>query len=468
MKRRNRILVRIGAAALSLFAIGSTGSAQWTEPVRNKIGGSSNIKVLSHIPLGGYFRVMDIDVEQEMSRPYAYVSQSRDRQGFSIISLADLTKVKKIYSWTIENPELHGGTGGMKPQSFKIKGRYYLAQSLQFGNSGPDADLGAVIADITGLPDTSKIRIVARIKEKEYLGGFHNIFAYKHSDGRALLFTTVGGPWANVYDLEKIVSGAPENTWLIGRIPIPDMAATQVGNFGYHDYYVAYDPGTQQDKFYGAGRGGYFLYDVTQIGRQAPKLLTSIVGASGITNGHTFTPTPDHKFAVAETEYQYAPLRIFDLRPGLEGKVNTISQSIGAWSPDWRTNAHNHEVRWPYVFVSGYEDGLQVFNMMDPANPTTMGWYYTCLCPHQAGFGGVPQWEGKSIFNGAFGIDVRNADGLVLISDTQTGFWAFRMDGFEGWNGHDWSMPNISSAQDWDNGPEGAPKRPAATGGAGR
>ena len=38
---------------------------------------------------------------------------------------------------------------------------------------------------------------------------------------------------------------------------------------------------------------------------------------------------------------------------------------------------HNHEVRWPYVFVSGYEDGLQIFNMMAPANPYTVGLYDT-------------------------------------------------------------------------------------------
>ncbi|NIP77711.1 MAG: hypothetical protein GWM90_00300, partial [Gemmatimonadetes bacterium] len=42
------------------------------------------------------------------------------------------------------------------------------------------------------------------------------------------------------------------------------------------------------------------------------------------------------------------------------------------------------------------------------------------------------------------------------ISDGVSGFWAFRMEGFEGWNGHGWGMPNISSVQDWDDGPEGA------------
>ncbi len=440
--------------ALGLAWSGSV-LGQYTEPMKAKVGGSPGIHVLSHIPLGGYFRVMDNEIEQEPGRPYSYVSQSHERAGFSIIDMSDLTRIKRIYSWKIENPELHGGTGGMDGKYFKIKGKYYYLQSLQFGNSGPDADLGAVIADVTGLPDTTKIRIVARIRDKAYLGGFHNTFAYKHSDGRSLLFVTVGGPHANVYDLERIVSGAPESTWMIAKVPIPSNPNTAYGNYGYHDFYLGFDPATQQDKFYGAGRGGYFIYDVSKIGSEEPKLITSIVGAAGVTGGHTFTPSPDGKFAITESEYQYAPLRVFDLRPGLEGKVQTISEPVGAWTADWHTLSHNHEVRWPYVFVSAYEDGLQVFNMEDPKNPYTMAWYYTCMCPHQTGFGGLPQWNGESVMNGAFGVKVRNYDGLIVISDSRSGFWAFKMDGFEGWRGEDWAMPNITSAQDWDHGPPG-------------
>ena len=45
-----------------------------------------------------------------------------------------------------------------------------------------------------------------------------------------------------------------------------------------------------------------------------------------------------------------------------------------------------------------------------------------------------------------------------MISGLGSGLWAFKMDGFDGWNGHQWGMPNISSAQDWDSGPEGAPR----------
>jgi hypothetical protein len=103
---------------------------------------------------------------------------------------------------------------------------------------------------------------------------------------------------------------------------------------------------------------------------------------------------------------------------------------------------HNHEVRWPYVFVSGYLDGLQIFNLQDPENPAHVGYFDTYIGP--------PNTDRYAMFNGAFGVDVRNEDGLIVISDMSTGLWTFRMDGFSGWNGEQWGFPNISSAQDWD------------------
>ncbi len=452
------------SAALSVLpVIGRAQAAPSEQPGQSppgvipgvKMGGSGNIRLLGHVPLGGYFRVMDDELEQDPNRPYAYVSQARDRPGFTIIDLHDLTNIHVLYTWRIENPELHKGLGGMDGKYFKSHGRYYYVQSLQFDPGTPDATLGAVVADVTGLPDTSKVKIVARIHDDSAPGGFHNLFAYKHSDGRNLLITTTNAAHANVYDLDKVLAGGDPARWKIAEIPIPPSGELlRLGRFGYHDFYVGYDPATHQDKFYGAGRGGYYVYDITDVTQ--PKLLTSITGVAGVEYGHTFTPTPDGRYAVTETEYQYAPLRIFDLKPGLDGKVQAVTQPIGAWTADWHDLSHNHEVRWPFVFVSAYEDGLQIFSMYDPTNPTTVGWYYTCECAHQHGFGGLPQWEGTSVEQGAFGVDVRNRDGLIMISDANTGAWFFKMDGFNGWNGHDWGMPNVSSVQDWDHGPEGA------------
>jgi len=441
-----------------------------------KTGGSANVHLLAHIPVRGFMQTVDIEIEQELSRPYVYLSRSRiltNEAGFTIVEIKNPAKARTIFTWQIPNAELsEQGLGGVGAKYFKLNGRYYLVNSFQFGQSGPNADLGAVVFDVTGLPDTSKIKEVGRIHAPDAPNGFHNVYLYKHSDGRVLLFATSIGE-VKIYDMGKFLSG-DARYGLVGRVPVP--AGTQIvqaaipgyvpppqaimagGNLGgYHDMYVGYDPATHQDKFYGPGSGGFHVFDVTQP--ETPKLLTT-VKAAGMERGHTFTPDPTGRYAVGESEYQYAPLRMFDLKPGLDGQVQAITRPIGAITGDWRAVLHNTEVRWPYVFVAGFEDGFSVFNMMDPTNPYFVGSYYTCECPHEYGWAGDRQApRGRSVYNGAEAIDVRNADGLIIISDLESGFWALHMDGFEGWNGHQWGVPNISSAQDWDNGPEGAPKK---------
>lgn len=421
-----------------------------------KQGGTESVHVVAHVANNtGNWLASDVELEQDRNRPYVYVSGfvNFNTQAYDLSTPGG---AKKIWEWTIENPELHRGIGAMDGKYFKIGDRYYFAQSYQFQQGSPDADLGAVIFDVTGLPDPSTVKEVARIRYAESPGGFHNMFAYKHSDGRALLFTTVGAQKALVWDLGKVVRGGDPATWLIGEVPNP-TPLRQIGAGGYHDFYVGFDPATNQDKFYGAGLGGYSVWDVTHPEKPA-QLFT--ITSLGLDVAHTFTPSPDGRYAVTETEYQYTPLRIWDLKDGQDGTTENIDTPISAWTADWRDLAHNHEVRWPYVFVSAYEDGLQVFSLADPKHPKTIGAYYTCGCVHEHGFGGSPAngWESTtSVMQGAFGVDVRNYDGLVALSDMRSGLWLFTVDGFHGWNGRDAGMPNISSVQDWDRGPRPAP-----------
>jgi hypothetical protein len=417
-----------------------------------KKDGSANVKVLNHVENNpGAWKAADVELEQDRGRPYIYVSGfvNFDTQIFDI---TNPSAPKKIFQWKIENPELHRGIGAMDGKYFKIDNRYYYAQSFQFQQGTPDEDLGAVIFDVTGLPDPSKVKVVARIRFAASPGGFHNTFAYKHSSGRALYFATIGQQKALVYDLDRVVKGGDPAAWLVGEVPNP-TPMKQLGAGGYHDFYVGYDPATRQDKFYGAGLGGYSVWDVTQV--ETPKQLFTITSL-GLDLAHTFTPSPDGRYAVTETEYQYTPLRIWDLQDGQSGKTKNIDQPISAWAADWRALSHNHEIRWPFVFVSAYEDGLHIFSLEDPKNPKTLGRFYTCMCEHEKGFGGSPDngWQGdRSVMQGAFGVDVRNYDGLVVISDMRTGLWTFKFDGFNGWNGRDHGVPNISSVQDWDRGP---------------
>jgi hypothetical protein len=427
-----------------------------------KKGGSEKVHRLANVAANTTtWKAANVELEQDPNRPYAYISGFVNYNAI-VYDIRNTAAPKEVFRWTIENPELHRGIGAMDGKYFKINGRYYYAQSYQFMQGTPDANLGAVIFDVTGLPDASKVKIVARINYPQSPGGFHNTFAYKHSDGRALYFVTTNQSKAIVYDLGKVVSGADSSSWIIGEVPNP-TPMKQTGLGGYHDFYVGYDQATQQDKFYGAGLGGYSVWDVTKP--EAPKQMFTITGL-GMDLAHTFTPSPDGRYAVTETEYQYTPLRIWDLEAGQTGKTQNIDTPISAWTSDWRTLAHNHEVRWPYVFVSAYEDGLQVFSMKDPHNPKTEGHFFTCECKHRQGFGGSAEngWQSTtSVMQGAFGVDVRNYDGLVAISDMRTGLHLFKMDGFKGWNGKDFGVPNISSVQDWDRGPKDSSKPKVAS-----
>ena len=405
--------------------------------------GSDNMEVLGHLPLGPRLSVADMDVEQELHRPYAYVSRMvygfEGPKGVDIISIENPESPELLYEWRIEDQDLHQRTGGMDVKHFKWNDRYYVVQSLQFGQGGPGTDLGAVILDVTGLPAPATVSEVARIRTPALPGGFDNIFIYKHSNDRVYLFTTARAPGALVYDLGMIVDGDLENS-RVSMVPIPESPMGSGSGRGYHDFYVGYHPDTGEDRFYGGGTGGYYIYDVSNL--DSPELRITLTGVSGVNYGHTFTPSPDGRYVIAETEYQYAPLRIFDLQPALDGEVQNIRSPISAFTANWKNLVHNHEVRWPYVFVSGYLDGLQVFNLQDPVNPATVGFYDTYIGP--------PNPVRAAMFNGAFGVDVRNADGLIVVSDMSTGLWTFRMDGFQGWNGEHWGVPDISSAQKWD------------------
>ena len=466
-------MIRVLQLLLLFASLATSAMAQQYRPnPRPGEERSSNVRLLGHLaPLNasGPYNVSDIEMEQELSRPYVYLDRANEGGdinptiGFDIITIKDPTRPRIIYSWRIENPELHRGPGSLAPTYVKTKGRYYFLNGFQFRGGGPDVDLGGIVWDVTGLPDTSKIREVTRLRVPEHPGGFHETFSYKHSNGQALVAAQTVSIDAYLYDMDRIVAGDPNP--IVAKIAIPNAKEVRwTARPGWHDFYIGYDPVTKQDKFYGAGAGGGFIFDITNPGE--PKLLASVTNLPGVSGQHTFTPTPDGRYALVMPilEDWYAPAKIVDLKPALDGSVATVSRPIGAWNASAEGIPHYTEVRWPYVFVAGQTDGFHVINLMDPTNPYTVGFYSTRPGPFMHGVG-IAGWEankpnrrGNSTYEGAWGVDVRNADGLIVVSDFDSGFWSLKMDGFDGWNGHQWGMPNVSSAQDWDNGPDGAPK----------
>src|SRR5262249_20665998 len=163
------VIVPLGALLLS----GSPVFAQYAAGKNY----SPNVHLVSHVPLGPAGTVMDIEMEQELSRPFVFVSRSNYGRpasgpvmGFDALSIKDPSKAEGLYRWRMPEPELHQGLGGMAGKYFKLKGRYYYVQSFQYRGGGPDLDLGGIVFDMTSLPDTSGIKEVGRISAADTPG----------------------------------------------------------------------------------------------------------------------------------------------------------------------------------------------------------------------------------------------------------------------------------------------------------
>ena len=428
---------RIGGVVLLLaVCLMSTGTAAAQSDAAR---GSRNVALVSHVAVAGGTGA--IEIEQDPARPFVYLSKQSGPGGFAVMSLAQPDAPQILLSWNLyDEVSASRENAGRDVVYFKLQDRYYLVQAFQPDADHPQAGLGALVFDVTGLPDPSTVKEVARIRETTTTDGFHTLFAYKHSDGRTLLFAT-GGTAVHVYDLERLLAG---NDALVARIDTPEQL--QAATIGYEDVFVGFEPDTGQDRLYGAGAGGYYIYDITDPTNAS--LLTSINSAA-VQRGRVIAPTPDGRYAVTAASYRTAPLRIFDLQPGIDKTIPRIRTAVGAWTANWRNEYTDIEVRWPFVFVTALEDGLQVFNVNDPLNPYTDAYYRTAeTLPEKPANPSTPP-------HGAVSVDVRNSDGLIVVSDLETGFWAFYLETFEGWHGQGWGLPNMSSAQDWDNGPDG-------------
>ncbi|MEP6992285.1 MAG: hypothetical protein ABJA80_15240, partial [bacterium] len=85
-----------------------------------KRAGTDKMHMVAHVVSHpGPWKAADIEIEQDRNRPYVYISGfvNFDAQ---IYDISNPASPKKIYDWTIENPELHRGIGAMDGKYFKI------------------------------------------------------------------------------------------------------------------------------------------------------------------------------------------------------------------------------------------------------------------------------------------------------------------------------------------------------------
>lgn len=136
-----------------------------------------------------------------------------------------------------------------------------------------------------------------------------------------------------------------------------------------------------------------------------PAMLGTLEDYPGQGTNHSGWWLPEEEIYVFADETHGAPLKVVDTSD------LTDLQVIATFESGTATNAiaHNMMVREGLVYVSYYHDGLQVFDLREPANPQRLAWYDTFEPDSHSGFAG------------AWGVHAALPSGRVLISDIVQG-----------------------------------------------
>jgi len=247
------------------------------------------------------------------------------------------------------------------------------------------------IIDIQQLPDTA----IVVYDSSELIKSSHNIFIYeKLNTLYACNVRTPGSGWGStslvLFDINDPVN----------PIHLLDYAVPGAG-YGVHDMWVRNDTA-----FLNNGGDGLFVVDFSDI--LAPQMIGSLTEYPDKGYNHSGWPTADMQtYIMADEDWGY-DMKVLDISNLSDISVTTT------FNPEVHPNsiAHNQIVNGDYVYVSSYHDGLQVYNISDPSNPTKSGSFSTYeLNDH------------GNTYHGAWGVYPFLPSGNILVSDMQYGLF---------------------------------------------
>jgi hypothetical protein len=158
--------------------------------------------------------------------------------------------------------------------------------------------------------------------------------------------------------------------------------------------------------FLNNGPKGLFVVDFSDL--EAPQVIGSLTEYPDKGYNHSGWPTADMQtYIMADEDWGY-DMKVLDISNLSDISVTTT------FNPEVHPNsiAHNQIVKGDFVYVSSYHDGLQVYNISDPSNPTKAGSYSTYeLNDH------------GDTYHGAWGVYPFLPSGNILVSDMQYGLY---------------------------------------------
>jgi len=170
-------------------------------------------------------------------------------------------------------------------------------------------------------------------------------------------------------------------------------------------------------------RGRTEIYDITNIGTQAPTLLGFIEDATSITAGnnmHSSWSSEDgnYLYSCRETNNGSGDVRVYNIQnpsqPMLVNRVTMDDLNINAVTP------HNPVVMGNYLYVAWYQAGVQIFDISNPVNPVRVGQYDT----FQAQFAPSDKEKQTLLESEPWDLICGSANQQNLLPTTYDGNWA--------------------------------------------
>lgn len=156
--------------------------------------------------------------------------------------------------------------------------------------------------------------------------------------------------------------------------------------------------------------GSIGIFDVSDPA--GPSLVQRLsIPAAGYV--HNVWVTGDNRYMVTTEETVGRTVKVWDIQD-----INNISL-VGEYLGE-STLAHNAHFKDDYLFISHYESGLKIVDVSNPSDVVEVGSYDT-----------YPQGETPN-FNGAWGVYPFARNGMIFVSDMQSGLYVVRFDSVRG------------------------------------
>jgi len=229
--------------------------------------------------------------------------------------------------------------------------------------------------------------------------------------------------WVSVYDISE-----PLNPKFLKHFQEFGILRPQQVHDGYIRDHIA---------FLNCGNDGFAIMDYTDLDN--PVSLGVLNSNAYLQSGynHSGWPSDDCSNYYMADENWGMDMKVVDLSDKMD---LVVSSFFDADNNDPNSVPHNQVVACDYLYVSHYYDGLQVYDISDPANPQRAMFFNTSSRPIRRNY------------EGAWGVYPHLPSGNILVSDMQEGLFVIEAID-SGCNPNENLLPcnSVSSSRDLKN-----------------